>query len=215
MPIEVKLCGLNTPEAMDAAVSAGADMIGLNFYPPSPRAVTTEEGARLAQRAGARVRKAGLLVNPDDELLIRVTQSVPLDLLQLHGEIPAERVAEIRARFGLPVMLALPIAREEDFEAVAPFEPVADLFLFDAKPPKTMKDALPGGNAISFDWQLLAGRSFRRPWMLAGGLTTDNVAQAVEISGAKAVDTASGVEEAPGKKSVEKIKAFVEAARRL
>lgn len=215
MPIEVKLCGLNTPEAMDAAVSAGADMIGLNFYPPSPRAVTTEEGARLAQRAGARVRKAGLLVNPDDELLIRVTQSVPLDLLQLHGAIPPERVAEIRARFGLPVMLALPIAREEDLDAVTPFEPVADRFLFDAKPPKTMKDALPGGNAISFDWQLLAGRSFRRPWMLAGGLTTDNVAQAVEISGAKAVDTASGVEEAPGKKSVEKIKAFVEAARRL
>lgn len=215
MPIEVKLCGLNTPEAMDAAVSAGADMIGLNFYPPSPRAVTTEEGARLAQRAGARVRKAGLLVNPDDELLIRVTQAVPLDLLQLHGEIPAERVAEIRARFGLPVMLALPIAREEDLDAVTPFEPVADRFLFDAKPPKTMKDALPGGNAISFDWQLLAGRSFRRPWMLAGGLTTDNVAQAVQISGAKAVDTASGVEEAPGKKSVEKIKAFVEAARRL
>lgn len=215
MSIEVKLCGLNTPEAMDAAVSAGVDMIGLNFYPPSPRAVTTEEGARLAQRAGARVRKAGLLVNPDDELLIRVTQSVPLDLLQLHGEIPAERVAEIRARFGLPVMLALPIAREEDFEAVAPFEPVADRFLFDAKPPKTMKDALPGGNAISFDWQLLAGRSFRRPWMLAGGLTTDNVAQAVQISGAKAVDTASGVEEAPGKKSVEKIKAFVAAARAL
>lgn len=215
MPIEVKLCGLNTPEAMDAAVSAGADMIGLNFYPPSPRAVTTEEGARLAQRAGARVRKAGLLVNPDDELLIRVTQSVPLDLLQLHGKIPPERVAEIRARFGLPVMLALPIAREEDFEAVAPFEPVVDRFLFDAKPPKTMKDALPGGNAISFDWQLLAGRSFRRPWMLAGGLTTDNVAQAVQISGAKAVDTASGVEEAPGKKSVEKIKAFVEAARWL
>lgn len=205
MSIEVKLCGLNTPEAMDAAVSAGADMIGLNFYPPSPRAVTTEEGARLAQRAGARVRKAGLLVNPDDELLIRVTQSVPLDLLQLHGEIPAERVAEIRARFGLPVMLALPIAREEDFDAVTPFEPVADRFLFDAKPPKTMKDALPGGNAISFDWQLLAGRSFRRPWMLAGGLTTDNLAQAVQISGAKAVDTASGVEEAPGKKSVEKI----------
>ena len=200
---------------MDAAVSAGADMIGLNFYPPSPRAVTTEEGARLAQRAGARVRKAGLLVNPDDELLIRVTQSVPLDLLQLHGAIPPERVAEIRARFGLPVMLALPIAREEDFEAVMPFEPVADRFLFDAKPPKTMKDALPGGNAISFDWQLLAGRSFRRPWMLAGGLTTDNVAQAVEISGAKAVDTASGVEEAPGKKSVEKIKAFVAAARAL
>ena len=215
MPIEVKLCGLNTPEAMDAAVSAGADMIGLNFYPPSPRAVTTEDGARLAQRAGARVRKAGLLVNPDDELLIRVTQSVPLDLLQLHGEIPAERVAEIRARFGLPVMLALPIAREEDFDAVTPFEPVADRFLFDAKPPKTMKGALPGGNAISFDWQLLAGRSFRRPWMLAGGLTTDNVAQAVQISGAKAVDTASGVEEAPGKKSVEKIKAFVAAARAL
>ena len=215
MSIEVKLCGLNTPEAMDAAVSAGADMIGLNFYPPSPRAVTTEEGARLAQRAGARVRKAGLLVNPDDELLIRVTQSVPLDLLQLHGEIPAERVAEIRARFGLPVMLALPIAREEDLDAVTPFEPVADRFLFDAKPPKTMKDALPGGNAISFDWQLLAGRSFRRPWMLAGGLTTDNLAQAVEISGAKAVDTASGVEEAPGKKSVEKIKAFVAAARAL
>ena len=215
MPIEVKLCGLNTPEAMDAAVSAGADMIGLNFYPPSPRAVTTEEGARLAQRAGARVRKAGLLVNPDDELLIRVTQSVPLDLLQLHGAIPPERVAEIRARFGLPVMLALPIAREEDLDAVTPFEPVADRFLFDAKPPKTMKDALPGGNAISFDWQLLAGRSFRRPWMLAGGLTTDNVAQAVEISGAKAVDTASGVEEAPGKKSAEKIKAFVAAARAL
>ena len=215
MSIHVKLCGINTPEAMDAAVSAGADMVGFNFYPPSPRAVEPQAAAGLAERAGHRTLKVGLFVEPDDELLTRVTQSVPLDLLQLHGHIPPKRVAEIRARFGLPVMLALPIAREDDFQAVVPFEPVADRFLFDAKPPKSMKDALPGGNAISFDWQLLAGRSFRRPWMLAGGLTTDNVAQAVEISGAKAVDTASGVEEAPGKKSVEKIKAFVEAARRL
>ena len=215
MSIEVKLCGINTPEAMDAAVAAGADMVGFNFYPPSPRAVEPEMAARLAQRAGARTLKVGLFVEPDDELLVRVTQSVPFDLLQLHGDIPPERIAEIRARFGLPVMLARPIAREEDLQAVAPFEPLVDRFLFDAKPPKTMKDALPGGNAISFDWQLLAGRSFRRPWMLAGGLTTENVAQAVEISGAKAVDTASGVEEAPGKKSVEKIKAFVAAARAL
>ena len=215
MSIEVKLCGINTPEAMDAAVAAGADMVGFNFYPPSPRAVEPEVAARLAQRAGARTLKVGLFVEPDEELLVRVTQSVPLDLLQLHGDIPPKRVADIRARYGLPVMLARPIAREEDLQAVAPFEPVVDRFLFDAKPPKTMKDALPGGNAISFDWQLLAGRSFRRPWMLAGGLTTDNIAQAVEISGAKAIDTASGVEDAPGKKSVEKIKAFVEAARRL
>ena len=138
---------------------------------------------------------------------------MPLDLLQVHGEVPSARLAEIRARFGLPIMRALPIAREEDFAAAAPVEPVADRLLFDAKPPKTMKDALPGGNAVSFDWQLLAGRSFRRPWMLAGGLTVENVAQAIEISGAKAVDTSSGIEDAPGKKSVEKIKAFVAAAR--
>ncbi len=215
MSIEVKLCGIKTPEAMDAAVEAGADMVGFNFYPPSPRAVEPDVAAGLAQRAGTRTLRVGLFVEPDNELLVRVTQSVPLDLLQLHGDLPPKRIAEIRERFGLPVMLARPIAREDDLRAVAPFEPLVDRFLFDAKPPKTMKDALPGGNAISFDWQLLAGRSFRRPWMLAGGLTTDNLAQAVEISGAKAVDTASGVEDAPGKKSVEKIKAFVAAARAL
>ncbi len=215
MSIEVKLCGIKTPEAMDAAVEAGANMVGFNFYPPSPRAVEPDVAAGLAQRAGARTLRVGLFVEPDDELLVRMTQSVSLDLLQLHGDLPPKRIAEIRERFGLPVMLARPIAREEDLQGVAPFEPLVDRFLFDAKPPKTMKDALPGGNAISFDWQLLAGRSFRRPWMLAGGLTTDNLAQAVEISGAKAVDTASGVEDAPGRKSVEKIKAFVAAARAL
>lgn len=215
MSIEVKLCGIKTPEAMDAAVEAGTDMVGFNFYPPSPRAVGPDVAAGLAQRAGARTLRVGLFVEPDDELLARVTQSVPLDLLQLHGDLPPKRIADIRERFGLPVMLARPIAREEDLHAVAPFEPLVDRFLFDAKPPKTMKDALPGGNAISFDWQLLAGRSFRRPWMLAGGLTADNLAQAVEISGAKAVDTASGVEDAPGKKSIEKIKAFVAAVRAL
>ncbi len=215
MPIEVKLCGINSPEAMDAAVRAGADMVGLVFYPPSPRAVEPHVAARLAERAGPRALKVGLFVAPDDELLRRATETVPLDLLQLHGAIPPKRVAEIRASTGLPVMRALPIAREEDFQAVAPFEPVADRLLFDAKPPKTMRDALPGGNAISFDWTLLSGRSFRRPWMLAGGLTADNLAQAVEISGARAIDTSSGIEDAPGKKNVEKIAAFVAAARGL
>ena len=215
MSIEVKLCGINTPEAMDATVQAGADMVGLNFYPKSPRAVTAEQAARLAERAGNRLLKAGLFVEPDDELLSHVTASVPLDLLQLHGALSPQRVAEIRGRYALPVMRVLPIAREEDFDAVAAFEPVADRFLFDAKPPKSMKDALPGGNAVSFDWTLLSGRSFRRPWMLAGGLTAENVAQAIEISGTKAVDTASGIEDAPGRKSAEKIAEFVAAARRI
>jgi phosphoribosylanthranilate isomerase len=140
---------------------------------------------------------------------------VPLDLLQLHGEEPPERVAALKARFERPVMKVLKIARKQDLDQVTAYAGVADRFLLDARPPKGRKDALPGGNAVAFDWRLLAGRRFPKPWMLAGGLTPENLRQAVEISGATAVDTASGVESAPGVKDPERIRAFMAAARAL
>ncbi len=215
MAVETKICGVNSPEAMEAAVAGGAAFVGLNFYPPSPRYLAPEEAARLAARAGPAVQTVGVLVDPDDELLTQVLKTVPLDMIQLHGSETPGRVAEIRGRFERPVMKAIKIAGPEDLASVESYLPVAERLLFDAKAPKSMANALPGGNALAFDWRLLAGRTWSRPWMLSGGLEPGNLAEAVEISGAKAVDVSSGVEDAPGVKSPEKIRAFLEAARGL
>lgn len=215
MSVQVKICGISTPEAMTAAVEGGAAFVGLNFYPPSPRAVTPEQAAPLAALVPENVINTGLLVDADDPTIEAILKVVPLDLLQLHGAEKPERVAAIKARFGLPVMKVVKLRQAGDLEAAEPFLSVADRLLFDAKPPAEMKGALPGGNAVSFDWSILAGTTWPLPWMLAGGLTTGNLAQAVEISGAPALDTASGVEDAPGQKNPRKIKDFLAAAAAL
>ncbi len=215
MTVEAKICGINAPEALDAAVRGGACYFGLVFYPPSPRSVTVAEAAALAARAPEGVTRVGLFVDPDDETLAATLARVPLDLLQLHGHEAPRRVAEIRARFARPVMKAIKVAREADLDEVAAYADVVDRLLFDAKAPKTMKGALPGGNALAFDWQLIAGRIWPKPWMLSGGLDAGNLAEAVAVTGAGAVDVSSGVEDRPGRKNLDKIAAFLAAARGL
>ncbi len=215
MAIQTKICGINSPAALDAAAQGGAGMVGFNFFPPSPRAVTPPQAAMLAARASGCLLLVGVsLVRAD--VASRVTlAAVQLDLIQLHGQEEPRRVSEIRARFGLPVMKAIKIATAEDLAAVESYATIVDRLLFDAKAPKTMKNALPGGNALSFDWRLLAGRRWHRPWMLSGGLRPDNVVEAVEITGATAVDVSSGVEERPGVKDPAMIQAFLEQSRAL
>jgi phosphoribosylanthranilate isomerase len=215
MTIEVKICGINTVEAMAAATGGGAGLVGLVFYPPSPRCLRPAEAAALTARVPPAVVKVGLFVDPDDVLLSTVLGQVPIELVQLHGSEAPDRVAEIKKRFGRPVMKAIKVAESADLDTAKRYLQVADRLLFDAKPPKQMIDALPGGNALSFDWRLLAGRVWPLPWMLSGGLDRENLAEAVEISGARAVDVSSGVEDRPGVKDPAKIAAFLEAGRAL
>ncbi len=210
-PVEIKICGITSEEAMEAAVEAGADYVGLVFFPPSPRCVTPERAAELVEFLPADLVKVGLFVDPDDSTLDRVLSQVRLDLVQVHGRETPERLEQTRLEYGLPVMKVIPVSEAADLAAANPFLAVADRLLFDAKPPKGA--TLPGGNAVSFDWTLLQGRKWGLPWMLAGGLTPDNVAEAVRITGARAVDVSSGVESAPGIKDPARIRAFIKAAR--
>lgn len=205
-----KICGLREAATVDAAVAAGADMLGFVFFPPSPRAVTPAMAAPLAERSGAALR-VGLFVDPDDALLEATLATVPLDLLQLHGAETPARCAAIRASFGLPVMKALGIGSRADLAQLAGFAPVVDRFLLDAKAPPGA--TLPGGNAAPFDWGILAGAAIPRPWLLAGGLTAANVGDAIRVSGAPGVDVSSGVERARGVKDAGLIAAFMAAAR--
>lgn len=211
MPVEVKICGIRDAEGLDAAVAAGADLVGFVFFPPSPRAVTpAEAGALSARHAGGPLR-VGLFVDPGDDEIAAALAGVSLGLIQLHGEETPARAAAIRARFGVPVMKALGIGEEADFAPVAAFAPVVDRFLFDARPPPG--GPLPGGNAQPFEWRLMAGRAIPRPWLLAGGLTPDNVAEAIRTAGAPGVDVSSGVERARGVKDPALIRAFIAAAK--
>lgn len=215
MSVAAKICGLKTPEAVAAAVEGGAALVGFVFFPPSPRNVEPAAVRALCARVPAGVRKVGLLVDESDAGIADILRQCDLDLLQLHGKETPERVAEIRARFGKKVIKAIPVSDGADLDRAAAYEGVADYLMFDAKPPKSMSGALPGGNALSFDWSLLAGRHFRLPWFLAGGLTPDNLTDAVRISGAPMVDVSSGVEDRPGEKNVSKIKAFLDATKRI
>lgn len=208
---QVKICGLTRPEHVAAAVDAGAGFVGFVFFPKSPRNIDADSAAMLAADVPPGVARVGLFVNPDDALLDAVLARVPLDILQLHGSESPERVARIKARTGLPVMKAVGVADAADLEALWDYGLVADMLLVDAKPPKDA--ALPGGNGLSFDWRLLVGRKWLKPWMLAGGLTPENVAEAVRLTGARIVDVSSGVESAPGQKDAGLIRAFVAAAR--
>ena len=207
--IRIKFCGLSRPEDVSAAVAAGAAYVGFVFFPKSPRCVSVEAARALAVEVPVGVAKVALVVDAGDDLLDRITGEVALDMLQLHGAESPERVLELRARHGLPVMKAVGVAGESDLAALDLYGRVADQLLVDARPPKG--SALPGGNGLSFDWRLIAGRRWPVPWMLAGGLTPGNVAEAVRVTGARQVDVSSGVESAPGVKDAGLIAAFGKA----
>ncbi|CAO3414637.1 phosphoribosylanthranilate isomerase [Azospirillum doebereinerae] len=214
MTVLTKICGLSEPDSLRAAVTGGARYVGFVFYPPSPRAVAPALAADLARLVPTGIRSVGLFVDPDDEFLEHVVGQVPLDLIQLHGKETPRRVAEIKARYGMPVMKAIKIGGPEDLAAALEAAETADRLLFDAKPPAKVT-ALPGGNGIAFDWTLLAGRRWPKPWMLSGGLTSENVAEAVRVTGATEIDVSSGVEDRPGHKDPALVRAFLEAAARL
>lgn len=210
MGVRVKICGLRTPDDVTAVAAVGAAYMGLVFFPKSPRNVDVDQARALALAAPVGLAKVALLVNPDDAMLDRIGGEVPLDMIQLHGSEPPARVAEVRARTGLPVMKAVGLRTADDLARIDAYAGVADQILVDAKPPEGAD--LPGGNGVGFDWRLIAGRDWTCPWMLAGGLTPDNVAEAIRLTGAAQVDVSSGVESAPGMKDAARIAAFVDAA---
>jgi len=209
--IRVKICGLRTPADVTAVARAGAAYAGFVFFAKSPRNVTLPEARLAALAAPPGLARVALTVDADDGTLDAIVEAVPLDMLQLHGHESPDRVAQVRARYRLPVMKAIGLADESDLPAIFAFSTVADQILIDAKPPRGAD--LPGGNGLAFDWRLLAGRRWLRPWMLAGGLTAENVAEAVRLTGARQVDVSSGVESAPGVKDEARIAAFVAAAQ--
>jgi len=211
MALQVKICGLTTPDAIDAAAAAGAVYGGLVFHPNSPRFVMLDKARALGERMRGRLKSVALICDMEDAGIMALIKMVAPDFLQLHGGESVARTAEIRARFGLPVIKALAVGEAADLAVAGEYEKVADMLMFDAKPPKGAER--PGGHGAAFDWKILSGRSFRKPWFLAGGLGPDNVARAIELSGAGLVDVSSGVESAPGVKDAARIQAFVHAAR--
>ncbi len=208
--VNVKICGLRSGADVAAAAEAGARYVGFVFFEKSPRHVSFSEAAALAACVPEGVCKVALVVNADDDFLDGLLRDVAIDMLQLHGAEPPERVSAVKARYGLPVMKAVGVADADDLAALEAYGRVADQILVDAKPPTGA--VLPGGNGLAFDWRLIAGRRWPVPWMLAGGLTPDNVAQAIALTGARQVDVSSGVEAAPGVKDAALIDAFCKAA---
>lgn len=206
----VKICGLTRPEQVRQAADAGADYVGLVFFPRSPRNLSPEQAAELLAAVPRGVTPVALLVDPNDALADTVA-ALGVEMLQLHGDESPERVAELRARTGLPVMKVVGIGGPDDLDGIAPHEAAADQLLVDARAPAGA--TRPGGNALAFDWGLIAGRHWSRPWMLAGGLTPENVATAIRLTGARQVDVSSGVESAPGEKDPDKVSAFIAATR--
>jgi len=210
MDTRVKICGINTPQAAEAAVGAGAQYLGFVFFPKSPRNVTINLARDLALDVPVGVAKVALVVNASDADLDRLLGEVPIDILQLHGDEDLERVKAIRARYGLPVMKAVGVSTPQDIQALDAYGLVSDQVLVDAKAPKGA--VLPGGNGLAFDWRLVKDHKFSKPWMLAGGLTPENVAEAVRLTGALQVDVSSGVESSAGVKDAALIRAFLRAA---
>ncbi len=211
MNLSVKICGLSTPDALDAALEAGADMVGFVFFPPSPRHLAFDVARTLGKRVHGRAQKVALTVDADDGLLDAVVESLQPDMLQLHGKESPARLAALKQRFGLPVMKAIPVEARGDLSAIAPYAAVADRLLFDARPPR--EATRPGGLGKPFDWRLLERLDPGVPFMLSGGLDAGNVGEALRITRAPGVDVSSGVERAPGEKDPDKIRAFVRAAR--
>ena len=211
MSLLVKICGLSTRETLDAALAGGADMVGFVFFPPSPRHIGLETAREFGKQARGRALKVALSVDADDAMLENIVETLRPDLLQLHGKETTARVRDIKAKFGLPVMKALPVERSADLAVVPGYSGVADRILFDARPPKGA--TRPGGLGAVFDWTLLAKLELEVPYLVSGGLTIDNVAEAVRVTRAGGVDVSSGVESAPGIKDPEMIRNFIRAAR--
>ena len=211
MSLIVKICGLSTPETLDVALDAGADMVGFVFFPPSPRSLGFDAARTLGERVRLRAQKVALIVDADDVLLDAVVEALHPDILQLHGHEPPERVAALQERFGLPVMKAIAVETAADLAGIAAYAHIADRLLFDARPPRTA--TRPGGLGKTFDWRLLENLDPGVPFMLSGGLDAGNVGTALRITNAPSVDVSSGVERAPGVKDPDKIRAFVRAAR--
>jgi phosphoribosylanthranilate isomerase len=209
VPVKVKICGVTTPDIVEIAASAGADFVGLVFFPRSPRNVDVATARALREAARGKVATVAVMVDPDDALLDSVAEVVQPDLLQLHGSETPARVAEIKARTGIPVMKAIGVAVPSDIAAASRYTKIADYILFDAKPEAGM--LLPGGNARAFDWTMLSGATM--PFALSGGLTPTNVGEAVRTTGAFLVDVSSGVERAAGKKDVALVRQFIQAAK--
>ena len=206
----VKICGLSEPSTLEASVKAGARFVGFVFYPPSPRSVSFETAFHLARTVPTGVRSVGLFVDPENKQLDHILGGIQLDMIQLHGSESPGRIAEIKSRYNIEVMKAVRIATENDLESIEGFEAAADWLLFDSSPQKAH---LPGGTGESFDWNILSGRTFKKPWMLGGGLTTENVAEALSILSPDAVDVSSGVESSRGVKDADKIKTFIQAVK--
>jgi phosphoribosylanthranilate isomerase len=206
----IQICGISTADALEAAIKARADYVGLNFFAPSPRYVDARQAVDLGARAAGRIGRVGVFVDAKDDVISEALAAAALDAIQLHGEETSERAAQIRSQFGVPVWKALPVASLADIARADSFRDAVDLILFDAKTPK---GTLPGGMGLSFDWSLLAAYRGAMAWGLAGGLTPANVAEAANLTGAQVLDTSSGVESAPGVKDVDKIAAFCKAAR--
>lgn len=211
MSIDIKICGLSTPTSVDTVVRSGANMVGFNFFSRSPRFVEMDVARELVNQVPSGVDKVGLVVDFTNTDIANILAQVPLTMLQLHGKETPERVAEIRKTFNIPVMKVLPVAEASDLSVIADYADIVDCFLFDTKPPKDADR--PGGNAISFDWTLMQGVKVGKPWLLAGGLGPDNVAEAIKISGTRGVDVASGVESDPGVKNDGLIRSFIHAVR--
>jgi phosphoribosylanthranilate isomerase len=211
MSVLIKICGLSTPEALDVALDCGADFVGFVFFPPSPRHLGFEAARALAGRVRGRAQKVALSVDADDAWLAASIEALKPDLLQLHGKEPPARVADVRKRFGLPVMKAIAVEEKADLAAIAAYAGVADRLIFDARAPRAA--TRPGGLGKSFDWRLLENLDLKVPFMLSGGLDAGNVGEALRITRAPGVDVSSGVERAPGEKDADKIRAFVRAAR--
>ena len=209
--VAVKICGLTQPGDVNVVAQAGAVYCGFVFFPKSPRNVSFEQAAAMAVEAPIGLAKVALTVDADDAFLDALTERVPLDMLQLHGAETPERVRQVKLRYGLPVMKAVGVADADDLPALDAYMRVADQILVDAKPPKNAD--LPGGNGLTFDWRLVAGRRWTVPWMLAGGLTPANVAEAIAMTGARQIDLSSGVESAPGVKDKTMIRAFMAAVK--
>jgi phosphoribosylanthranilate isomerase len=215
MSVGAKICGLTSEDAVQAAVAGGARFTGFVFYPPSPRSLGITQAAALVAAVAPGITRVGVFVDPDDTLLENVLAKMPLDMIQLHGGETPERAAAIKRRFGLKLMKAIKVAGERDVQTAKEFLGIADWLMFDAKPPKEMATALPGGNALAFDWELLRARQWPLPWMLSGGLTVENLPQAVKISRAEFVDVSSGVERRLGEKDPAKVGEFLTRAKSL
>jgi len=210
-PTRVKICGLTSPEAIKGAAQAGATYGGLVFYEKSPRHLSLAKAREVALAAPPGFAKVALVVNPQDAFLEEMLSQVPIDILQLHGAEQPQRVQQIKQSTGLPIMKALGIATAQDLHEIDRYAEICDQLLIDAKPAPGAK--LPGGNGLAFDWQLLENHTWKIPWMLAGGLTPDNVPQAIRVTQAQQIDVSSGVESAPGLKDMDKMRNFVAQAR--